>query len=353
MDVAPFELERFFAAHEHHNLMLAESGIRPLAAGEFDLDPGELGYTIPTAGDPALRERVGERYGRPADEVVFTCGTQEANLLVFLSLLDPGDHVVVVTPTYQSLHALPAALAETTRVELTGPDWSLDPDDVAEAMRPETSLVVCNNPNNPTGRYHDEATVRALYETAADHDAYLLCDEVYRLLASDPLPPVASFGEHGISTTGLSKAHGLAGLRFGWLAGPTDVVTATERWKDYTTIAPPLVSQHVARQVFDREREILDRNRAHAAENRELLRSFLDERGLDWYEGVGVNAFPEVPQGFDSGLAFCEAVVEAAGVVLAPGDAFGRPDRFRVGFGGHTDELVTGLSRLGSFLDER
>ena len=350
MDVAPFELERFFAEHEHGNLMLAESGIRPLPASEFDLDPGDLGYTIPTAGDPALRERVGERYGRPAEEVVFTCGTQEANFLTFASLLDADDHVVVVTPTYQSLHALPEAFAEVTRVELPAPDWTLDPDRVAEEMRSETSLVVHNHPNTPTGRYHDEATVRAIYETAADHGAYLLSDEVYRLLAPEPLPPVASLGEYGISTSGLSKSFGLAGLRFGWLAGPAAVVEPAARWKDYTTIAPPLVSQHVARQVLDREQELLERNRAHAAENRALLRSFLAAQELDWYEGVGVNAFPEVPEGFDSGLAFCEALVEAMSVVLAPGDAFGHPERFRIGFGGPTAELVEGLDRLERFL---
>jgi aspartate/methionine/tyrosine aminotransferase len=164
---------------------------------------------------------------------------------------------------------------------------------------------------------------------------------------------VASLGEYGISTTGLSKSFGLAGLRFGWLAGPPEVVDAAARWKDYTTIAPPLASQHVARQVFDREAELLRRSRSHAARNRDLLRSFLAEQGLDWYEGVGVNAFPEVPEGFDSGLSFCEELVAAESVVLAPGDAFGYPDRFRIGFGGHTDELVDGLERLERFLADR
>ena len=351
MDVPPFELERFFAEHEHGNLMLAESGIRPLPASEFDLDPGPFHYTIPTAGDPDLRATVGERYGRPAEEVLFTCGTQEANFVTFLSVLDSDDHVVVVTPTYQSLHALPETFASVTRVELSAPDWSLDPARVAEAVRPETALVVLNNPNNPTGRYHDESTVRAVYETAADAGAYLLCDEVYRLLAPDPLPPVASFGEWGLSTSGLSKSFGLAGLRFGWLAGASEVVERAARWKDYTTIAPPLASQHVARQALERTGELLARNREHATRNRELLRAFLETHGLDWYEGVGVNAFPEIPPGYDSGLAFCEAAVEEAGVVLAPGDTFGRPDRFRIGFGGEREELRTGLSRLDSMLE--
>ena len=350
MDIEPFEIERWFARHEHGaDIMLAESGVRSLPASEFDLDPGELGYVIPTEGDPELRGRVGERYGRSAEEVLFACGTQEANFVTFASVM--GDHAVVVTPTYQSLHAVPSAFGEVTRVELSPPEWELDPDVVADAIRPETSVVVLNNPNNPTGRYHDAERVEAVYDLAADAGAYLLCDEVYRLLAEDPLPPAASLGPRGISTTGLSKSFGLAGLRFGWVAGPPEVIEAAARWKDYTTISPPKVSQHVARQVIEREAELLERNREHAAANRDLFRAFTEEYGLDWYEGVGVNAFVEVPEGFADGRSFCGGLVEAESVVLAPGESFGFPDRFRLGFGLPTDELREGLERLGRFLD--
>ena len=100
MDIDAFELERWFAEYEHDaDIMLAESGIRSLPAARFDLDPGELGYVIPTNGDPDFRAAVGERYGRGADEVLFTVGTQEANFLAFQALMDAGDHAVVVTPT--------------------------------------------------------------------------------------------------------------------------------------------------------------------------------------------------------------------------------------------------------------
>ncbi|MFW6265210.1 MAG: aminotransferase class I/II-fold pyridoxal phosphate-dependent enzyme, partial [Halanaeroarchaeum sp.] len=106
MDIAPFALERWFAEYEHEaDLMLAESGIRSLDADRFDLDPGSLGYVIPTNGDPDFRAAVGERYGRGPEEVLFTVGTQEANFLAFQALMDEEDHAVVVTPTYQALHA--------------------------------------------------------------------------------------------------------------------------------------------------------------------------------------------------------------------------------------------------------
>ncbi|WP_114575454.1 aminotransferase class I/II-fold pyridoxal phosphate-dependent enzyme [Saliphagus sp. LR7] len=385
MRIEPFALERWFGEHEHDaEIMLAESGIRSLDASRFDTDPGELGYVIPTDGDPELRAAIGERYGRSEEEVLCTCGTQEANFLAFLALCsepdaeaDPsafraGDsnggntvsgrrhgrepHAVVVVPTYQALSAVPDAFGSVTEVPLEEPDWSLPVEAVADAVRPETRAIVLANPNNPTGRYHPEERVRALYDLAADNDAYLFCDEVYRLLAEDPFDPVAGLGPHGLSTASLTKAHGLAGLRFGWLVGDRELIDLARRWKDYTTISPPLVGQHVARQVLtdpDREAEIIAENRRLAGENRDRVRAFLDEHGLEWYDPVGVNGFVSVPEGFADAREFCRQVVESESVVLAPGECFGYPDRFRIGFGLEPAALTEGLERLERFLSDR
>jgi aspartate/methionine/tyrosine aminotransferase len=349
MEITPFALERWFAEYEHDaDIMLAESGVRSLPADRFDTDPGDLGYVIPTNGDPDLRENIADRYDRSPDEVLCTCGTQEANFLAFLALVDENAHAVCVTPTYQALHEVPRAFGSVTTVDLDPPRWTLDVDAVADAVEPNTRVIVLNNPNNPTGRYHAEETVRALYDLAADTDAYLLCDEVYRLLAEDPLPPVASMGPHGLSTTSLTKAYGLAGTRFGWLVGDRDVVDAAWRWKDYTTISPSLFGQHVARQALGRrESTILQENRDLVREHRAIVADWLDDHGLDWHSPVGVNGFVTVPEAFDDGEAFCRAVVEEASVVLAPGNAFGFPGYFRIGFGLPTEELHEGLERVG------
>jgi aspartate/methionine/tyrosine aminotransferase len=353
MDIAPFELERWFAEYEHEaDLMLAESGIRSLDADRFDRDPGSLGYVIPTNGDPEFRAAVGDRYDRGPDEVLFTVGTQEANFLAFQSLMDEDDHAVVVTPTYQALHAVPEAIGSVTRVGLEPPEWTLDVDAVAEAIRPETQVIVLNNPNNPTGRYHSRETVAALYDLAATNESYLLVDEVYRLLAEDPLPPAASLGKWGLSTTSLTKAYGLAGVRFGWLVGDRDVVETAWGWKDYTTISPSKIGHHIARQALgEQESAILDANRELADRNRSMVREFVSEHGLDWHDPIGVNGFVTIPDGFDGSKAFCRQFVEAESVVLAPGVVFGHDDYFRIGFGVPTADLETGLARLGAFLD--
>ncbi|WP_122089502.1 aminotransferase class I/II-fold pyridoxal phosphate-dependent enzyme [Halalkalicoccus subterraneus] len=354
MEIVPFGLERWFDEYEHDaEVMLAESGIRSLDADRFDTDPGELGYVIPTDGDPEFRAEVGERYGRSAEEVCFTCGTQEANYLVFRSLLDSGDHAVVVTPTYQALSAVPESICEVSTVSLSAPDWELDLDAVAEAIRPETRLLVLNNPNNPTGKYHSRDVVEALYDLAEENDAYLLCDEVYRLLCEEPLPPVASMGEQGISTASLTKAYGLAGLRFGWIAGPEEVIEGAVGWKDYTTISPSIFGQHVARQALgEQEESILTANRELAREHHDMVTEWITEHDLSWHDPVGVNGFVSVPEGFDSGKDFCRAVVEDESVVLAPGEFFGFEGYFRLGFGLETEALTEGLDRVGRVIED-
>ncbi|MFC7201501.1 aminotransferase class I/II-fold pyridoxal phosphate-dependent enzyme [Halospeciosus flavus] len=355
MDIAPFELERWFAEYEHEaDLMLAESGIRSLSTERFDLDVGELGYVIPTNGDPEFRAEVGARYDRPAEEVLFTCGAQEANYLAFHALLDEDDHAVVVTPTYQALHAVPEAIADVTRVELEPPEWDLDVDAVVDAMQENTEVVVLNNPNNPTGKYHPQGEVEDLYEACAERDTYLLCDEVYRLLAEEPIDPVASLGEYGISTSSVTKSFGLAGLRFGWLAGPEAVVDAAWGWKDYTTISAGKIDQHVAKQAIDDQQSIVPANREVVRQNHDLVADFLDEHGLDWHDPVGVNGFVTVPEGFEGSRDFCRQVVEEVSVVLAPGGCFGDAfdGYFRIGFGLPTEELADGLERLDDFLAE-
>lgn len=368
MNIAPFGLERWFAEHEHDaDVMLAESGIRSLNADRFDLDVGTVDYVIPTNGSPEFRSTIADRYGREPGEVLLTCGTQEANFLAFLSILgdegiaptgegfdaNPG-HAVIVTPTYQALNAIPESIAETTTVRLEPPDWSLDPAAVANAVRSDTRVIVINNPNNPTGRYHSESVMRELYAIATDADAFLLCDEVYRLLADDPYPPVASFGPHGISTTSLTKAYGLAGLRMGWLAGTANLISAAWQWKDYTTISPSIFGQHIGKQVLQQyDEEILDENRSLAARNRATVSRFLDEHDLDWYQPSGVCGFVTIPVEFEDAHEFCLTVVREENVVLAPGELFGDPTRFRIGFGLAGPQLSTGLSRVGRVIDDR
>ena len=355
MQFPPFRLERWLARHEADaEITLAESGIRALSADRFDWDSGRLDYVVPTNGDPALRGAIADRYGRSADEALLTVGTQEANFVSILACMGAGDHAVVVTPAYQSLVSLPATLGEVTRVELSPPNWSLDVDRVAAALRPDTRLVILANPNNPVGHVHPEPTMAALADMAADVGATLLCDEVYRGLVADPPPRAAAVADDAISTAGLSKAHGMAGARIGWAVGPADRIEAAWGVTDYTTISPAGPSQTAAAAVLtdpDREAAILRDNRALAARNRERIADWIETHELQWCRPATVIAMVGVPSDWADGRAFCAAALEATDVLLVPGDVFGHPDFIRIGFGTDPDRLDRGLDRLSTLIE--
>lgn len=352
MQIEPSALDRWLADHaDQATHVLAGRGVRPLDPDRFDTEPPALGAGTPTNGDPALRERLADRYDQRADEILCTAGSREAILLALLTLLDTEDHAVVVTPTTQPLTALPAMLAEMTAVPLTPTDWTLDTESIAEALTPETSVVVLQNPTDPTGQSHTRDTLEAVYDLARDAGAYLLGAESARPLADEPAPPVASLGRYGVSAGGLETAWGLAGVRVGWLAGPPELVQAARNWKDYTTGTPSVLDQHVARQALDREGEIIPENRSLAATNRQRVADLLDTHDLDWPTPVTAAGFVTIPDGFATAHSFCRRLLQETGVLLAPGGVFGHDQYVRLGFGQATDELDAGLERFGGFLD--
>lgn len=350
MQIDPSRLERWLAeVGTDADVRLTAGGVRPLAADRFDTDPGTLGDS-PTAGEPDLAAELGAYHGREGPETIVTPGSRAATLLATLSLLER--HAVVVTPTAGSFPALADAFGDVSRVPLREPGGTLDPAAIGDALRADTDLVAVGNPNDPTGRIHDGATMRAVYERCADNGTYLLCDERYRPLAPDPPPSVAEFGRYGISTGDVSTAFGLGGVRVGWLCGPPAVVAAAGNWRAYTTASPSALDRHVAAQALDRRAELLPENRAHVADNRAIVEAFVGSRGMAWSApDCGPSALCSIPDGFADGESFCRSLLAEASVAVVPGSVYDRPDRFRLGFGGETATLETGLSRLGAFLD--
>jgi aspartate/methionine/tyrosine aminotransferase len=350
MRIDPLRLERWLAeVAADADVVLAGSHVRPVSTHRFDTDPGAL-EPVTAAETAAFRATIGDHHGRDAEETLFTSGTRAANFLAVSALTD--EHAVVVTPTDGSLPDLAGAVAEVTRVRLDAPACRLDPDSIASAIRPETDIVAIANPNDPTGRCHDETELQEIYDTCADNGSHVLCDERARLLAPDSPAPVASLGRHGISTGGVSTAFGLPGVGFGWLCGSSAVIAASKNWRTHVGSPPSTLDRHVAEQAFDERSDLLSANRSHVATNRERLERFLEAQGLNWSEpDFGATALVEVPDGFADGRSFCRSLVTEESVALVPGSAFECPEWVQVGFGGPRDELETGLSRLSAFFE--
>ncbi len=367
MRLQDFALERYFARWEFKaELLLCASDIEGwpmrdlLALADEECrsrwDDLRLGYTE-SQGDPALRASIADLYDHvePEDVLVFA-GAEEAIFALHNVLLEPGDHAVVVGPAYQSLAEVArAAGADVSRVTLReADDWRLDTDEVAAALRPNTRLVLVNEPHNPTGSLSDRATYDHLLEIAAASGTRLVVDEVYRFLEFDPahrLPAAADASPLGVSIGVMSKSFALAGLRIGWVATRDhDLLARLAAFKDYTTIcnsAPAEVLALIALRARDR---VLARNRAIIDANLPLLDAFF-RRWAGTFEWVrprgGSIGFPRlVPDRPIDG--FAESLVRETGTLVLPGSVFGdSANHFRIGFG--RTNMPAALERLDDY----
>jgi aspartate/methionine/tyrosine aminotransferase len=367
--IADFELERFFARYEfavRHLLCASDVEGLPMAELLAMADPEtealwrdlRLGYTE-SLGHPRLRREIAALYDTVGpDEVLVFSGAEEAIFTVANVHLQPGDHAIVVWPAYQSLHEVArAAGADVTLHELRAADgWAIDVEAMRGQVTPRTRLIVINAPHNPTGHLPDVATYRAVAELAAEAGAILLSDEVYRFLELDPagrLPAGADIGRHGVSIGVMSKSFALAGLRIGWLAShDRALLDAAARFKDYTTICASAPAEILALIALRARERVLARSLAIVASNLALLDGFFARRAdrFAWVRPRGGSiAFPELlgPTPIDR---FAEDLLEAEGVLVAPGSIFGHPgNHFRLGFG--RADLPAGLERLEAYAD--
>jgi aspartate/methionine/tyrosine aminotransferase len=367
MRLRDFALERFFARWEFKaELLLCASDVEgwPMADllaladedGRRRWADLRLGYTE-SPGDPALRAEIAGLYERvEPDDVLVFAGAEEAIFALHNVLVGPGDHAIVVRPAYQSLAEVArAAGAELTRVALREDDgWQLDVDEVRAALRPNTRLILVNEPHNPTGSLSDRATFDALAALAAESGVRLVVDEVYRFLEFEPadrLPAGADVSPAGVSIGVMSKSFAMAGLRIGWVATrDRDLLARLAAFKDYTTIcnsAPAEVLALIALRARDR---VLARNRAIVEANMPLLDAFF-ERWAGTFEWVrprgGSIGFPRLlrPLPIDR---FAEDLVAETGTLIMPGTVFADTgNHFRIGFG--RTNMPQALARLDEY----
>ncbi len=332
-----------------------------IAGPELRAAHGRLAFDYaPIRGEPTLRHAIASTYESvDADGVMVFAGADEAIVAAMQATLEPGDHAVVVTPCYQSLGEIPAAICAVSGVALD-PDhgWALDPERVRDALRPETRLVVVNNPHNPTGTVASHAALAAIVALCRARGIWLLSDEVYRLTEHDPawrLPAAADLYERALSLGVMSKSYGLPGLRVGWIACRDPALVARlERARQYLTIAGSPHNERLAAAALRQGSLLLERNAAIARENLAALRATLARRPdlFAWAEPrAGVLAFPRFlgPEGAD---AFAARLVRETGILLVPSSVYRTPlaavpqDRLRIGFGRrHAADAMPVLAR--------
>jgi aspartate/methionine/tyrosine aminotransferase len=367
MKIADFKLERFFAQYEFEApYLLCSSDCESVTVEQLlNLEPGAseklhrlwLGYTE-SSGAPALRQEISRIYTtiRP-EQVLVHSGAEEAIFLFMLATLQPGDHVIVHYPCYQSLLELPKSLGcQVTLWQARAENgWALDLAELNHHLRPDTKAVIVNTPHNPTGFLMNRADFLSLNELSLQRGFWLFSDEVYRESEYDPgnrLPAACDVNPLAISLGVTSKTYGLAGLRIGWVATHSvELLKRMAALKDYTTICSSAPSEFLAEIALRHRQQLVQRNLGIITNNLKCLDDFF-MRYVEQFSWVrpraGSIAFPRLLSGNVD--RFCHDLVERSGVLLLPGSLFtnSENEHFRLGFG--RKNASQALERLETYL---
>ena len=341
---------------------LSDLGIELGSNGDVGLDELLLCYGD-HLGNPALREAVAAGgTGLLAGHVLVTPGAAAALFATATSVLEPGDHAVIVRTNYATNLETPRAIgAELDVVDVTFEDsWQLDVARVAALVRPGiTRLISVTCPHNPTGTMFDLASLHALVELAESSGAVLLVDETYRDLTHiSPLPLAATLSARAISVSSMSKAYGLPGLRVGWaVCRDPELAETLLAAKEQMFICGATLDEAIAGRVLTERGRILPPILADVRTHLGIVRDWMaGQQTFEWIEPVGgvvglVRFRSEVAVDTDR---FYELLLAKHGTYVGPGHWFEVDDRhFRLGFGWPTEgELRAGLAALSAAAQE-
>jgi len=308
-------------------------------------------------GSDRLRDGVASLYEtKRRENITITHGAIGANALVYDTLVEPGDRVISVLPTYQQHYSIPECYGADVRILKLREENGFLPDlgELKRLAGGKTKLIAINNPNNPTGSLMDKAFLREIARIADACGAYVLCDEVYRGIDQEGTgftESMADLCERGISTGSMSKSYSLAGLRLGWIAAPLEVIQAVAIHRDYNTISVGMLDDLFAAIALENRDAILARNRAIVHENLATLDAWVSKEPAISYLKPKSGTTALLKYAFDMpSREFCVRLLESKGVMFTPGSAMDMEGYIRIGYANNLEVLKEGLRKTSEFL---
>ncbi|MEB3198550.1 MAG: aminotransferase class I/II-fold pyridoxal phosphate-dependent enzyme [Candidatus Sericytochromatia bacterium] len=292
-------------------------------------------YAI-TWGTPGLREAIARKaaaFNRldwvdPAKHVTVTCGATEAMMAVMLSVVEPGDEVIVFEPFYEN-YGPDAVIAQANLrfVPLEGRDFRIDPDKLRAAFGPRTRAIVVNTPHNPTGKVFSRAELTQIAELCQTFDTLAITDEIYEHMVYTgehvSIATLPGMAERTITISGLSKTFAVTGWRLGYVIAPEDLTAAIRRAHDFLTVGAPAPLQEAAITALgfgpDYYQEMLQKY----AERRATMLEILSEAELNPIapQGAYYVMCDITHTGMDA-VPFAHFLITQVGVAPVPGTAF-------------------------------
>ena len=354
-----------------------ECGAINLSQGFPDFDPpkaltdrlaevseeGPHQYAV-TWGAQNFREALAEKQSRfmgmdidPDTEVLVTCGSTEAMMVAMMSVVDPGDEVIIFSPFYENYGADTILTgAKPVYVELRQPDWTFDREELEAAFdRDPKALILCN-PSNPCGKVFTRDELMFIAKLAEEHDTYVITDEVYEHIVYRPnvhtyFASLPGMRERTISCSSLSKTYSVTGWRVGYVISTPELIDVARKVHDFLTVgaAAPLQEALVTGLRFgdDYYRGLRD----EYTHKRDLFLKGLDGIGIPhnvpqgaYYVMVDISEY-----GYASDLDFCEDLARKVGVGAVPGSSFFKDDvnnLIRLHYAKNDSTLEAALERL-------
>jgi len=335
---------------------LATSESINLGIGEPNLEPDETFLELarraattswhysPNAGNLSLRKKLGD-----PNEICITAGTEEALYAIFQAFVNPGDEVLIPNPGFV-VYATLAKICGATPVpyDLEPFVWKVG----KLPVTPKTKLIVVNSPSNPLGSVIDEATLREI----ASLGPLVVSDEVYReIWYESPPASMRAMSPNVIAVGGMSKSHGMTGLRLGWVHARAELMKTIVMAHQYIATCASVFTQALAEEILGHEEwnaQWLAGVRAQFRDQREAALYAIRQQ-LDMAIDPPAGAFYAfVPVPFCKTLDFAKTLATDAGVLVIPGIAFGSLGEgfIRISYAAPTQQIAAGIERIGRWL---
>lgn len=333
-------------------------------------------YT-PVPGYKDLREAIAQKLKGENqldyswDQVVVSAGAKHSLANALMSIVDPGDEVIVPAPYWVS-YVEQVKLAEGKSVVVPTSidnEFKLQPAQLEEAISPNTKAIILCSPSNPTGSIYSREELRALAEilAKAGQKIYILSDEIYEYINfAGQHESIAQFDEirdQVIIINGVSKGFAMTGWRIGYIAAPAEVAKACGKLQGQVTSGACSIAQRAALKALTSDKDFTREMNQAFQRRRDLVMEGLDQiEGVKKYTPHGAfYLFPDISYFFgksdgnrtinnDSDLCFY--LLEEANVALVPGGAFGSPNNIRLSYAASDEELQEALQRIKIYLDK-
>lgn len=329
------------------------------------LDSGDVHYTN-MQGTEELREAVAEKYRMEnrmqvdaQRGVVITNGAMEAITASLLTILDPGDEIIVPSP-YFSAYADEIALTGAVMVNVPTSmerGFALSVDDIAEAITPRTKAILINTPNNPSGAVLTRGNLEEIAALAISKDLLVISDECYeKFLYEGEHVSIGSFKgmeERTVTVSAASKTWSMTGWRIGWAVSPEEMTPYLNKCHQNLTTCANSFAQAGVTAAFAHADGDVKKMIAEYGRRRDMVAQWIGR--IEGFEAIKPSgafyAFPRISSLNMDGFKFCSWLLENAGVSVVPGEVFGAAGHIRIAYCREYDYIEEGMRRIKEAVD--